>query len=54
MPVWASIDYSYTDQEGSMSAMGGVIPSRTRNAVILTLGGSFVFGKGTPPIFHGL
>lgn len=52
-PIWTALDYSYTNQNGSSSGQMGIIPSRERQAVMLTVGGSFVFGKGTPPIFRG-
>jgi hypothetical protein len=53
IPIWATLDYSYMNQSGSMSYESGFIPSRVRNVVMLTVGGSFVFGKGTPPIITG-
>src|SRR5205814_1700629 len=53
IPIWTSLDYSYMNQQGSTSYESGTIPDRVRNVVMLTVGGSFVFGKGTPPIIAG-
>jgi hypothetical protein len=53
LPLWGSLDYTYSNQRGSVSNQGGIIPSRERNTVLATIGGSFMFGKGTPPIING-
>jgi hypothetical protein len=53
LPIWGSLDYTYTHQRGSMTSQGGQIPSIQRNTVVATVGGAFMFGKGTPPIING-
>jgi hypothetical protein len=45
MPLFASLEYSAMRQHGNRVA-GHVVPDLTRQAVLLTISGSFVFGPG--------
>jgi hypothetical protein len=54
LPLWGSLDYGVTHQNGSTLPGGVIIPTRDRQVIILSIGGSFLFGKGTPPIFMGV
>jgi hypothetical protein len=52
-PLWGSIDYMYSTQEGNITA-GGTIPSLERQSLMVTVGGAFTTGHQQPTIFHGV
>jgi hypothetical protein len=52
-PLWGSLDYAFAEQHGSSLAIFGDVPTRRRQVVLVTIGGSFDFGPGTPPLFRG-
>jgi hypothetical protein len=52
-PIWGSIDYTISSQEGNLSS-GGTIPTLERQQLMLTVGGAFTTGREEPPIFHGI
>ncbi len=53
-PFWGAIEYTYLDQHGNPALASGVVPTGNlhRQLLILSLGGSFAWGPGTPPLFH--
>jgi hypothetical protein len=53
LPFWGSLDYSILDQHGNADG-GGVFPDQRRQTIMLTVGGAFVFGAGTPPVFRSV
>ncbi len=53
IPLWASVDYTYSSQIGNTSE-GGTIPDLERQAVMLTVGYAFSTDHEQPPVFHGL
>ncbi|HVU53011.1 MAG TPA: hypothetical protein VHL80_20150 [Polyangia bacterium] len=52
-PIWGSIDYTISSQEGNLTS-GGTIPTLERQQVMVTIGGAFTTGNEPPPIFHGI
>jgi hypothetical protein len=52
-PFWASLAYTFADQQGDIG-QGGSIPDRHWQTVALNVGAAFAFGRGQPPMFHGL
>ncbi|HVZ74041.1 MAG TPA: hypothetical protein VHJ20_16795 [Polyangia bacterium] len=57
-PLWLTLDYSFSDQHGNgqVDAVTGAItgfPDLRRQVILLSVGGTFIFGPGTPPIFPG-
>jgi hypothetical protein len=51
-PLWLSLDYSISDQHGNADT-GGAFPNLRRQVVMLNVGGTFMFGPGTPALFPG-
>jgi hypothetical protein len=57
-PFWASLEYTYLDQHGGVVATAPTAPVQSagtlhRQVLILSVGGAFAWGPGTPPLFHG-
>lgn len=52
LPVWASLDYTFTDQRFLGGDFGG--GHLQRQQLMLTVGGAFIFGKGQPSPFRGV
>jgi hypothetical protein len=52
-PLFGSLDYTIIDQRGS-NTTGGVIPDLVRQTVLISVGGTFMWGPGTPSPFHGI
>jgi len=50
MPLAASLSYTVLSQRGS-NIPGRPIANLARQAVILTISGTFAWGPGTPPLF---
>jgi len=48
LPFWGAIEYTYLDQHGGQGAS-----DITRHLVLLSIGGAFSWGPGTPRFFHG-
>jgi hypothetical protein len=53
LPIWASLEYTISSQLGT-EGVNGAVPDIRRQVVMLTVGGAFVLGPGTPSVFHGL
>jgi hypothetical protein len=53
-PFWGAIEYTYLNQQGNPAVNSGIVPTGElhRQLLILSLGGSFAWGPGTPPLFH--
>ena len=50
LPFWGSLDYIVVDQRGSGTT--DEFPDLFRQSIFVTIGGTFMFGRGTPPLFH--
>lgn len=53
LPFVAALEYTLTDQTGDDGSGAGAIPSLVRQTLMLTFGGTFAWGPGTPPLLHG-
>ncbi len=53
LPFLGAVEYTLTDQTGDDGTGGGVIPSLVRQTLMVTFGGTFAWGPGTPPLLHG-
>jgi hypothetical protein len=54
LPLAGSIQYTISDQVGgAVGNGGGKVPTVERQTLILSVGGVFAFGPGTPPLFAG-
>ena len=54
IPLWGSLDYTFSSQLGNIDTSGGSIPNLERQALLFTIGGAFTTGREQPPIFHGV
>jgi hypothetical protein len=54
LPIWASLDYTYSHQFGNQDLPPDTIPSLERQTVMLTVGGAFAHGAAAPAMFHGV
>jgi hypothetical protein len=52
LPLIGSLQYTFSDQHGGNTAVGG-IATIERQTLLLSVGGVFAFGPGTPPLFGG-
>lgn len=53
LPLLAAMEYTLTDQTGDDGTGSGAIPSLVRQTLMITVGGTFAWGPGTPPLLHG-
>ena len=52
VPLWMSLEYTFVDQINQSTGTTPV-PDLLRHTVLLSIGGTFVWGPGTPPILQG-
>ena len=52
LPIWTSVEYLLVDQVG-LSTAAGPAPDLLRHTVLVSIGGTFMWGPGTPPLLHG-
>jgi hypothetical protein len=53
-PLWAALQYTIIDQRGGTLVGGGTVPSLLWWTGLVTVGGAFAWGPGTPPLFGGV
>ena len=53
LPFWAALEYGVIDQTSSSSATAGLAPNLLRQTILLSIGGTFTWGPGTPPLLQG-
>jgi hypothetical protein len=55
LPLFAALQYTIIDQRGGGTTAGGaIVPSLLWWTGLLTVGGAFAWGPGTPPLFGGV
>jgi hypothetical protein len=54
LPIWVSLDYTYSHQFGNTYLPPDNIPDLERQTVLLTVGGAFTRGAAAPALFHGV